>query len=241
MKRRTMFVLRAHELDTQEHCDSKPLIKKDLTVDLTNHELGIFSTREKAEKMIGEWLKHIKDWNWLILGFTITEKIVDGSFTGDFNEISEFEAKWAYDGKGQFLCDSLYDDACTVPFRGREVQVKAKIGDIAFVRYGRSAVPVLVTDLPPSREWWKTHIKGDHPGDCTDDSYTTVQWQSGHEHPNSTRVFPFIGTPTKAIEQKLWAEFKRYVKDCGLPKSCIPADRHQLKEGWWKVKETEKK
>ena len=56
MRKKTIFVLHAHELDSQEHNYLLPKVKKDLTVDLTNHELGTFSSREKAEKMIASWL-----------------------------------------------------------------------------------------------------------------------------------------------------------------------------------------
>lgn len=60
MRKKTIFVLHAHELDAQEHNYLLPKVKKDLTVDLTNHELGTFSSREKAEKMIASWLEHVK-------------------------------------------------------------------------------------------------------------------------------------------------------------------------------------
>ena len=234
MRKKTIFVLHAHELDSQEHNYLLPKVKKDLTVDLTNHELGTFSSREKAEKMIASWLEHVKSWNLLLLGFTITEKLLDGNLGGKFKEISEFESRWSYDGKGNFLCDSLYDDGCAIPFKGRKVQVPTKIGDIVLERFGNCAAISLVTQLPPTEDWWITHIKGGFSGDCTDDSYTTVRWQQGHDHPNSTRVFPFVGIPTKEVERKLWSEFKGYVKDCGLPKKCIPIDRHHLKEDWEK-------
>lgn len=231
MKKKTVFVLQAHELE-QQKIYNKPLIKKDLTVGLTNHDLGIFSTRETAEKMIIDWLDHVKGWDMLILGFTLVEKKIDGTFDGQFNEISEFEAVWAYDRNGKLLCDSLYDDACTIPFRGRETAIKQNVGDIAFMHCGDCAIPVLVVDLPPTREWWKSHIKNNSAGDCTDDSYTIIRWQYGHDHPKSTSVFPFIGIPTKDLEKKLWAEFRYYALDCGLPKSHIPANRYQLTEGW---------
>lgn len=233
MKKKTAFVLQAHELEQQKN-RTKPFIKKDLTVGLTNHELGVFSTREKAEKMIADWLDHIKSWDMLILGFTLVEKIVDGAFRGQFHEISEFESVWAYDGNGKFLCDSLYDDACMIPFRGRETPVKQNVGDIAFVYCGNYAIPALVVDLPPSRDWWRSNIKNDFAGDCTDDSYTIIRWQYGHDHPKSTSVFPFVGIPPKNLEKRLWNEFKRYVADCRLSKTCIPTDRHHLKEDWAK-------
>lgn len=233
MKKKTIFVLQAHELEQQKNC-AKPFIKKDLTVGLTNHELGVFSTRKKAEKMISDWLDHIKSWDMLILGFTLVEKIIDGTFGGQFHEISEFESVRAYDGNGKLLCDSPYDDACTIPFRGRETAVKQNVGDIVFVYCGKCAIPALVVDLPPSRDWWRSHIKNDSAGDCTDDSYTIVRWQYGHDHPKSTSVFPFIGTPTKDLEKKLWNEFRYYVIDCGLPASCIPVNRHQLTDDWAK-------
>ena len=62
-----------------------------------------------------------------------------------------------------------------------------------------------------TKEEWQHELNLDVAGDYTDDSYTIVEVNNGHDHPFSPDVFPIPWKITKKLQKKLLREKKLYM------------------------------
>ena len=215
------FVFRAIAyIISSENIDDSDLLKvklrpnKDYSINIYNKFLGMFSSKDLAEKRIREYINRDKgkyDYDNVYLGFIVIKHELNAAFSDQFDGICNFSARYTYDHKGNPFCESELDDVSMRTFDGRKTPVKINVGEIAFVHgYGSSiASPVIVTDLPLSHAQWKRHMAKNVKGDYTDDCYTVVQYKFGHYHPNSVNVFPFNFEYPKGLQAALLKEMNK--------------------------------
>lgn len=136
---------------------------------------------------------------------------MDEGICSKFNEVCEFKTVRSYLPDGSLNCMSDCDSSCEVEFRGRSVPVKCKKDDFVMTIYSGVARVGVVVDTPRTKEEWQYDFNPEVAGDYTDDSYTIVEVNNGHDHPFSPDVFPIPWKITKKLQKKLLREKKLYM------------------------------
>lgn len=183
-----------------------PQLDDKMRFPIRDHNLGLFTTRKKAEAFIRHYLKEIDYEAWL--GFILEERPLDltskQKYCYMYNSAS-------YDAKGKLITTSIYDDPLAPPFRGRKKQIPFKEGDVVLVPWGDCAVPSLLVSLPPDEKWWRKRMSPMATGDWTDDAALTVSWKSGHDHPSATSIFYYPGAVPQYVKDCLNEEYTAYM------------------------------
>lgn len=171
--------------------------------------LGVFSTVENAEKMIGIEIERRKRTGEMMLGYVLYENTLDDlALHGPWKMTPEFLTVRTYLADGTLNAFSDCDDACEKQWRGRDATtIRFKDGDFVSVWSGGGYVcPALVGMTPYTTD------KG-FVGDWTDDCYMTYDVSGGHSHPFTPYVFPLVGELTAEVKAKLEAARDRDEKE----------------------------
>ena len=213
------YIVSYANIDDSDLIASKLKFNKDGSISIYNKFLGMFSSKDLAEKRIKEYIRRDKgkyDYDNNYLGFAVTKHELNAPFSEVFDDICNFSARYIYDSYGDLFCDSELPESEERCFSGRKNPVKLSVGDIALCKCygydGLKAVPVLITDLPMSAAQWKRHMASNVKGDYSDDCYTVVQAKHGHFHPESVEVFPFLGKVPKKLETALQKARDKFLK-----------------------------
>lgn len=204
------YIVSIKSIDDSDLLHYKLKFNKDGSINIYNKFLGMFSSKDKAEERIKEYIQRDKgkyDYDNIYLGFAVTKHELNAPFSEVFDDICNFSARYIYDSHGDLLCDSELPESGERCFSGRNTPVKLSVGDIALYKFygydSLKAVPILITDLPMSAAQWKRHMDPKARGDYSDDCYTVVLAKQGHFHPESVEVFPFLGKVPKRLETAL--------------------------------------
>lgn len=212
------YIVSCKNIDDTDLKAYKLRLGKDDGISIYNKFLGMFSSKDKAEERIKEYIQRDKgkyDYDNIYLGFAVTKHELNAPFSEAFDDICNFSARYIYDSHGDLFCDSELPESGERCFSGRKTPVKLSAGDIALYKFygydGLKALPVLITDLPMSAAQWKRHVDPKASGDYSDDCYTVVLAKQGHFHPESVEVFPFLGQVPKELKAKLLKARDRFL------------------------------
>lgn len=194
-------------------------------------EVGVFDSVEKAEAAI---LGFVKDMEYdSLFGFFLYEKTLNDGvrerkwLRGVNTLICQYQSVRSYLADGRLLCYSPYDDCCVKEFRGRDrttINSRIKEGGLAFQWCGDKIYPCIIASLPPSGEDWRRmkervvrragRWSRSYGWDSSDDCYCVYEYDKGHAHPATWRVFPFFGTISKRNLDRLRKSKEWYEAGC---------------------------
>ncbi|MBQ7177246.1 MAG: hypothetical protein IJS08_07505 [Victivallales bacterium] len=196
---------------------------RDGSYDVYKRQLGIFSSRRKAEKFMPIIIEKEKKYT-RFFAFFIYRRVLDEGLHGPFDIISEFHEVWSYQGDGSFYCHGACDDTCERHFFGRDAStIMLKKGELAWYMAYDKIIPCIVSILPMTDVEYRRRVRelGHDMGlDYSDDSYLVYKCCKGepdlmvsHEHPVTWELFPFFGSLSKRNREYLQAIMKKSEED----------------------------
>ena len=186
--------------------------------DVSKAYIGYFSSLEKAEQRMHEYIKERDEWDksqdepdiWHhYLGFHITELPVDDNQrTYSYNDQIVSVRSYTPDGKSWDACLTPHDTASK--FYGRNPkEIRFRPGDIVEALQGGGCSELGIVDSTPPTTQQYEHYAEKAPQwffmDYTDDAYTIYYLGDGdtHGHSECTDVFPPSKPVSKSIEKRL--------------------------------------
>lgn len=196
---------------------------RDGSYDVSRRQLGIFSSRHKAERFIQIIIEKEKEYTQFF-AFFICRRVLDEGLLGPFNTICEFQEVWSYQGDGSFYCHGQCDEACERHFHGRAAHtIMLKKGELAWYMGFDKIIPCVVSILPITDVEYRRRARelGHGMGlDYSDDSYLVYKCCKGepdlmasHEHPVAWELFPYFGSLSKRNREYLQAIMKKSEED----------------------------
>ncbi len=185
-----------------------------------NKEMGVFSSRHKAETYMQLMIKQMeqrqkdKETDDEFFAFFIYLKTLDEGLLDPKHEVSEFQEVWSYYGDGSFYCHGSCDENCRKPFRGRLARtIHLRVDDPAWYWSHNCITPCIVSHLPLTNvgyRRWAKRLGHDVGLDCTDDCYTVILYDNQHAHPQTWELFPFFGPISRRNLNRLLASQKEF-------------------------------
>lgn len=171
-------------------------------INLTSQKLGLFSSLQKAENMMMDYISSLSPTDNYIAYYEIRENRLNQKLQTQSLGISEWESIRTYNPDGSKHYESLLDDNCICEFHGNDEPGEFSHGDVILYMSHRRACLRIVRHPPMTKTEWLEKLGPGVAGDWTDDSYLTYDMRGEHYHNFSPYVFKCpsnINIPDKII------------------------------------------